>query len=169
MSPSVEKLIEQAAQALREQLGANLNSCCLYGSAVRGNFIEGQSDLNLLIVVAGSYPAAHEAICRAIGHESFIDPFIIGRAALTNTARTFASKFASIKRNCRVICGTDPLAELEIDPAQERFLCEQALRNLQLRLTYAFVTRQREKLYNRFLVRTVTPLFVQLSEILRLE
>jgi hypothetical protein len=58
---------------------------------------------------------------------------------------------------------------LELDPAQERFLCEQALRNIQLRLTYAFVTHQRTKAYQRFMVRCVTPLFVRFSEVLRLE
>ena len=169
MSPSVQKLIDKAVQALREQLGENIISCCLYGSAVRGNFIEGQSDINLLIVLGTSNPAAHEAIARAIGNESLIDPFIIGRPALARTVKAFASKFVSIKRNYRVLYGTDPLAGLDVDPAQERFLCEQALRNLHLRMTYAFVVRARRKFYKRFLLRCVTPLFVQLSEVLRLQ
>jgi predicted nucleotidyltransferase len=168
MSLSREKLVEQAAQALREQLGENLHSCCLYGSAVRGNFIEGQSDINLLIVLGVSNPSAHEAIAKAIGVETVIDPFIIGHAALARSVRAFASKFVSIKRNYRVIYGADPLADLQIDPAQERFLCEQAMRNLQLRMTYAFVTRERNHSYRRFLIRSVTPVFVQLSEVLRL-
>ena len=169
MSPSVQKLIDQAVQALREQLSENLHSCCLYGSAVRGNFIEGQSDINFLIIVATSNPAAHEAIAKAIGNETLIDPFIIGLPALPRTVKAFASKFVSIKRNYRVLHGTDPLASLAVDSAQERFLCEQALRNLHLRMTYAFVVRARRNFYKRFLVRCVTPLFVQLSEVLRLE
>lgn len=169
MSPAFEKTIEQATQALREELKENLYSCCLYGSAVRGDFIEGQSDINLLLIVGLSDPAAHEAIGRAIGKNILIDPLVIGRQALEGSARAFATKFASIKRNYRVLCGADPLANLVTDLAQERFLCEQALRNLQLRMTYAFVTRQRGKSYRRFLIRAVTPLFVQFSEVLRLE
>lgn len=168
MSLLPEKLVGQAAQALRERLGENLYSCCLYGSAVRGNFIEGQSDINLLIVLVVSNPLAHEEVAKAIGSETVIDPFIIGHTALARSARAFASKFVSIKRNYRVIYGADPLVDLRIDPAQERFLCEQALRNLQLRLTYAFVTRERKHSYQRFLIRSVTPLFVQFSEVLRL-
>ena len=50
----------------------------------------------------------------------------------------------------------------------DRFLCEQGLRNLRLRLVYAFVTRAQNKGYDRFLVNNVTPLFVQCSEALRL-
>jgi len=169
MSPTFEKAIEQATQALREELQENLYSCCLYGSAVRGNFIEGQSDINLLIIVGLSQPTVHEAIARAIGKNIQIDPLVIGRQALEGSARVFATKFAGIKRNYRVLCGADPLADLVTDLAQERFLCEQAIRNLQLRMTYAFVIRQRGKSYRRFLIRAVTPLFVQFSEVLRLD
>ena len=169
MFPVAQRLSEQAVQELCERLGQNLCSCCLYGSAVRGNFIEGQSDINLLIVVESSNPATHRAIGQAIGAQKRVDPLIVGRAALARTARAFASKFVSIKSNYRVLYGTDLLAHITIDAGQQRFLCEQALRNLQLRMTYAFVIRDRSKVYERFLVRTVTPLFVQLSEALRLE
>jgi predicted nucleotidyltransferase len=167
--PSVERFVAKLVDELRQQLGSNLSSCCLYGSAVRGNFVEGQSDINLLIVLGRSDPAAHAAVARAIGNEAMVDPFIVDRHGFARTARVFAAKFASIKANYQVISGSDPLAGLEIDPAQERFLCEQALRNLQLRLTYAFVTRERTRAYRRFLVRSVTPLFIRFSEVLRLE
>jgi len=50
----------------------------------------------------------------------------------------------------------------------EKFLCEQAVRNLRLRLVYSFVTRAQHKAYDRFVVRHITPMFVQWSEVLRL-
>jgi predicted nucleotidyltransferase len=163
-------LVDKAVPALGQELGANLYSCCLYGSAVRGNFIEGVSDINLLIVLNESNPAAHEAVAKAIGKEKRIDPFILGRPGFARGARSFAAKFASIKRNYRVVYGADPLADLTIDPELERFLCEQALRNLRLRMVFAFVTRSRQSLaYRSFLSRSVTPLFTQVSEVLRLE
>src|SRR5262249_36535054 len=82
--------------------------------------------------------------------------------------RAFGAKFASIQRNYRVLFGSDPLAGLPPDTTLERFLCEQALRNLRLRMVFAFVTRRRNGAYGRFLLRSVTPLFVQASEALRL-
>ena len=169
MPTSTDSLADKAVQALRHHLGPNLYSFCLYGSAVRGNFIEGISDINLLIVLNESNPGAHQAVARAIGGEKEIDPFVLGRAGFARSARVFGSKFASIQRHHRVLHGPDPLAGLAADPALERFLCEQALRNLRLRLVYAFVTRARTHGYRRFLLRTVTPLFVQFSEVLRLE
>ena len=164
-----QHLLDEAVRCLSAELGKNLYSCCVYGSIVRGNYIEGVSDINLLIVLNQSAPEAHEAVACAIGAVRQIDPFILGRDGFPRSARAFAAKFASIKRNYRVLCGADPLADLPLDPVLEKFLCEQALRNLRLRLVYVFVTRQRNKSYHKFLTRSVTPLFVQASEALRLE
>jgi len=135
---------------------------------VRGNAIDGVSDINLLIILNQSSTAAHEGISRAIGHEPLIDPFVLARKGLERSLHAFAPKFASIKRNYRLLHGQDPLAEMTIDPGLEKFLCEQALRNLRLRLVYSFITRQQHKAYDKFVIRNVTAIFVQLSEVLRL-
>jgi hypothetical protein len=168
MSAPYAALTAEVVAALRERLGANLYSCCIYGSAVRGNWIEGISDLNLLIVLNESAPAAHEGIAEILRQHANVDPFILGRSGLERSARAFASKFANIRRQYTVLDGADPFAELRFDPALERFLCEQAIRNLRLRLVYAFVTRSPRKPYERFLVAHVTALFVQLSQLVRL-
>jgi len=165
MQPGLDRIV----QDLVGSLGDNLFSCCLYGSAVRGNLQEGVSDLNLLLVLNTSDAAAHARIATVIGKLNRIDPFILGRTGLERSVRAFAAKFSSIKRNYRVLHGADPLATIEIGAALERFLCEQALRNLRLRLVYAYVMRAREGHYGGFLIKCVTPLFLRLSEVLRLE
>lgn len=168
MSRTTENTLEQALAALNRELGENLFSCCVYGSAVRGNAVEGVSDINLLIILNKSDVSAHHAIKRAIGDMPLIDPFVLAKRGLERSFRSFAPKFASIRRNYRVLQGADPLATMSVDLALEKFLCEQAFRNLRLRLVYSFVTRDRHKAYDRFVTRHVTPLFVQCSEILRL-
>lgn len=169
MTKKLQGILDQAVSALRAELGGNLYSCCVYGSAVRGNAIEGISDINLLIIVNESSSTAHEAIARAIGDQPLIDPFVLARRGFERSVRAFATKFASIKRNYRVLHGADPLAEMQVDAALEKFLCEQAIRNLRLRLVYAFVTRQRNKAYDRFVLHNIAGLFVQFSEALRLQ
>lgn len=141
MNPKLEAILNDTVAALKAGLGDNLHSCCLYGSAVRGNAIDGISDLNLLIVLNTSDSAAHQAVARALEGRPQIDPFVLGRRGFERSARAFAPKFASIRRHHRVLHGADPLTELKVDESLERFLCEQALRNLRLRLVYAFVTR----------------------------
>lgn len=168
MTPKLKAVLDPAVEALRRELGDNLFSCCVYGSAVRGNAIEGMSDINLLIVLNQSNCGAHEAVARAIGGLPPIDPFVLAKRGFERSVRAFAPKFASIKRNYRVLHGADPLATMSVEAGMERFLCEQAVRNLRLRLVYSFVTRAQHKAYDRFVVRHVTPLIVQCSEVLRL-
>jgi hypothetical protein len=164
----LQGVLDEAVNAFRAELGDNLYSCCVYGSAVRGNAIEGVSDVNLLIIINESSSGAHEAIARAIGGQPLIDPFVLARRGFERSVHAFAPKFASIKRNHRVLHGADPLAEITIDPALEKFLCEQAIRNLRLRLIYSYVTRHQHKAYDKFVTRNITGMFVQFSEALRL-
>ena len=168
MTTKLQGILDQAAGALRAELGDNLFSCCVYGSAVRGNAIEGVSDINLLIILNQSTAAAHEAVARAIGGQPLIDPFVLGRRGFERSVRAFAPKFASIRRNYHVLHGADPLADMKVDATLEKFLCEQAVRNLRLRLVYSFVTRQQHRAYDKFVVRNVTGMFVQFCEALRL-
>jgi len=141
VNPKLEATLKRAVESLQAELGENLHSCCLYGSAVRGNAIEGVSDLNLLLVLNESTSVAHEAIGRVLADFPLIDPFVLARRGLERSARAFAPKFASIRRNYRVLHGADPLAAATFDPALEKFLCEQVTRNLRLRLVYSFVPR----------------------------
>lgn len=168
MTTKLQETLDQAVKALRSELGDNLYSCCVYGSAVRGNLVEGVSDINLLVILNQSTAAAHQAVARAIGGQAMIDPFVLARRGFERSVRAFATKFTSIKRNYRVLSGADPLANLTVDADLEKFLCEQAVRNLRLRLVYSFITRQHNKAYDKFLVRNVTGMFVQFSEALRL-
>ena len=161
-------LAERAVEALRRELGDALHSCCLYGSAVRGDAGDEPSDINLLIILRTSDADTQSAVARAIGSDAQIEPFVLGLAGFERSVRAFAAKFASIRRNYRVLHGADPLAAIEIAPELERFLCEQAMRNLRLRLAHNFITRQQHRNYGHFLANSVTPLFLRLSEILRL-
>ena len=168
MKATIQETLDRAVSALQRELGENLYSCCVYGSAVRGNAIEGVSDVNVLILLNQSIPAAHQGVANAIGGLPEIDPFVLGRHGFERSLRAFATKFESIKRNYRVLAGADPLAGLKVDPDLEKFLCEQALRNLRLRLIYSFVTRARHTAYDRYVLNIITPLFIQFSEVLRL-
>ncbi|MDB6108672.1 MAG: hypothetical protein JWR69_422 [Pedosphaera sp.] len=164
----LQSTLDQIVSSLKGALGDNLYSCCVYGSAVRGDAIEGVSDINLLILLNDSNPEAHVAIGKAIGKDPQIDPFILGRKGFERSVRAFAPKFVSIRRNYRVVFGADPLKEIKVEPELERFLCEQALRNLRLRLAHAFITREQSRRYPFVLARCCTPLLLRLSEVLRL-
>ncbi len=169
MNQKSEATLLRIVDALKTELGGNIHSCYLYGSAVRGNAIEGVSDLNLLIVLDESNSAAHQAVARVVKSFPKVSPFVLKKQGFARSARAFAPKFASIRRHSRLLHGADVLADLKSDVPMERFLCEQALRNLRLRLVHSFITRAQHKSYDRFLTQQVTSFFVHFSEVLRLE
>jgi predicted nucleotidyltransferase len=169
MITNIDTIVEHAVDSLRQALGGNLYSCCVYGSAVRGNMIVGLSDINLLIVLNESSPEAHKKVEAALRKYPKVDPFILGRRGFERSVRAFSPKFSSIQQHYRILHGADPLAGIKPDPKLEKFLCEQALRNLRLRMVFSFVTRHVNRDYNGFLMRNVTTVFVQLSEAARLQ
>ena len=166
----VQARVDQLAEALEGRLGDNLVSCVLYGSAVRGGLDPRHSDINLMIVLKTSTPEAHHAIAKAIRGPIEVDPFVLTQSGIERSMRVFGPKFASIRRDYRVLAGTDPLADLELDDAFEKVLCEQALRNLRLRAVHAYIVwGEDRRRYRQWLFGAVTPLLVQISEAARLE
>jgi hypothetical protein len=168
LPPGIQAALDAATAALTRMLGENLQSLVLYGSAVRGNLQAGVSDLNLLILLEESTPEAHGAIAEAIRGPVRIEPIILGRGLLARSIQAFAVKFLSIRRNYRVLHGSDPFATLSIDEGLARFLCEQAVRNLRLRCVRAYVVLGKDRpRYSGFLARLTSALFTDLAEGLR--
>lgn len=149
-------------------LGDNLAALVQYGSSVRGNYVPGASDINLLILLVESTPAAHLAIADAIRSKLPIDPFVLAQDGFERTARAFALKFRSIQRNHRLLAGRDPFEDLAFDDELLRFLTEQSLRNVRLRLVRAAILLRREpERHAEVLARFVPGLLVDLSSAAR--
>jgi len=162
--------IDKICKQLPAVLGANLYSCVLYGSAVRGNVVPDVSDINILIVLNESTPDAHMAIADCIEGNVRIDPFIISRKGMERSFRVFAIKFRSIKRHYKVLCGADPVADFSVTDDAVRFLCEQTLRNLRLRSVHNYLrNRRNRRRYLNILLNMHTAVFTGVTEILRLE
>ncbi len=94
MNPKLQATLDQAVSASRRELAENLYSCCVYGSAVRGNVVEGVSEINLLIVLNQFDSKAHRAIARVVGLLPRIDPFVLAKRGFERGVRAFVPKFA---------------------------------------------------------------------------
>jgi predicted nucleotidyltransferase len=161
--------LDETVAALQSALSANLYSVVLYGSAARGDFVPGVSDLNLLIVLHESTPAAHEALAAVVRSRPRLEPFVVGRPGFLRTARAFPAKFAAIRRTGRVLIGPDLLKDVPRFPELERFAAEQALRNVRLRLVYNFLKRGGDPIsYTRFALNFVPGIYSALNTILEL-
>ncbi|TQV87693.1 hypothetical protein [Aliikangiella coralliicola] len=147
-------------------LGENLHALIQYGSSVKGS-ARRDSDVNLLVVLNLSTPEAHSAIHEIILENPDIEPFTLGIRGFDRTVSSFAVKFLSISRHYKVLSGHDVLSRLNISLEHERFLAEQALRNLRLKIVHCFVKKGATKAYLRFVLSLTTSIIIDISEVLR--
>jgi predicted nucleotidyltransferase len=153
---------------LRQELKENLVSFTLYGSAIRNDMVPGHSDLNVLIVLEHSSPEAHRAIAEKLRSYPAINPFVLCSNGLERSMMVFALKFSSIRRHHRVLFGADPVADFNPPGEIIRFLCEQSLRNLRLRLKNNYIRNfEKPERYGNVVLKAIPGLFVSLSEVLR--
>ncbi len=164
------EILANVISGLQQKLGENLYSCILYGSAVRGAYVDGTSDINLLLILNQSTPAAHREIAGILKQKIPIEPFVISRIGMERSFEAFAIKFCSIQRDYRVLHGEDPLANLMIDGTILHFLSEQAIRNLRLRTVRAYITLgQNRRHYLERIIGLVPQIFIDISTALRVK
>jgi len=137
--------LDRALERLTSRLGelTGLNPCLvLYGSAARGDWVPGRSDVNVLLLVDDTSPTALRRLTPAVTewHASgFSPPLIMGRAEWDRSADTFPIEITDMQLSHRVLCGPDPVVGMKVDPADLREAVERELRGKLVRLRQAYV------------------------------
>ncbi len=126
---------------LRSTHGENLASVVLYGSAATGEYVESQSDYNLLIALHRitpedlrlAQPPVRE--WQRLGHPL---PVYFTFAELRDAADVFPIEFHQMERARLVLYGRDPFESIHISDANLRHQTEYELRSklIQLRRLY---------------------------------
>jgi predicted nucleotidyltransferase len=131
--------VQQAAATageLRDAFGDRLRSVVLYGSAARGEWIDGISDLNLLVLLDRIEPptlrdAAPAALRWA---EAGVAPLLLQAEDWRRAADAFAIEIQDMLAARHVLLGPDPLERTSVHPATERLQAERELRGKLVRL-----------------------------------
>ncbi len=140
MSQSWETIVNALLEGLDKALGGRY-SAVLYGSAARGDWVAGVSDINLLLVVDDASPATLRSLAgpfeqwRRSNHPP---PMLFHRAEWVRAADAFPIEVMDIQHAHRVLRGSDPVAGLTLHARDLRLLMEHELRGklLQLRRGY---------------------------------
>ena len=133
---------------LQEALGPRLEAVVLYGSAARGDYRQGTSDLNVAVVVAALDRAALEALTRPVvewvkGRQT--PPRLLTRALLASSLDVFPVEILDLRAHHVVLHGTSPFAGLVIRTEALRLQCERELREKLMRLREGYVTAHASK------------------------
>lgn len=143
----MEKNLEALVEKLKEAHPNNLVSVVLYGSAVRGEHIEGQSDYNVLVVLNQITPsdlrAAHPVVeqWRQQGHPL---PLYFTQEEMMHSSDVFPIEFLDMSRAHQVLYGPDPFDGLEIPKHNLRHQLEYELRGKLIRLRHLYIPASKE-------------------------
>ena len=136
--PELKEMVERLAAAL----GARLTSVVLYGSAARGDYQEGKSDLNLVVVADDLDPRLLEALAGPVawwtkkGHHV---PVLLTRALLADSLDVFPIEALDIRTHHVVLHGPDLFADLVVRVEPLRLQCEREFREKLIRLREGYM------------------------------
>ena len=163
---------EQLARDLARTYGDALASVVLYGSAARGEYVEGLSDLNVLVLLRDTAPATLRRgteLARAWVGEGNPPPLVMGVEEWRRSADVFPIELSDIRDAHRVLHGGDPFEGISISPADLRLQCEHELKGkqIQLRERYLFSSGAPEEL-GMVLRKSLSTFLVLFRAVLRL-
>lgn len=136
----MEGKLGELVSRLQEAAGKNLESVILYGSAARGDFQPGSSDLNVLctlVTIAVSELHRLSPVVTWWTREMKEPaPLFFLTEELEKSTDVYAIESLDIKRSHRVLFGKDVVADLEIPMNLHRVEVERDLRDLLLKLRH---------------------------------
>jgi len=124
-------------EEVREALGDACVAVILYGSAAGVDWIPGRSDVNTAIVLQRASVAELDRLARVIARwrkRGFALPVVLDHEQVDRAAQLFPMELDDIKRQHRVVAGTDPFASIATDEAALRRECAQEAFGKLLRL-----------------------------------
>jgi hypothetical protein len=118
-------------------------SAVVYGSAARGDFIPGRSNINLMVVADQLTPSILRSLSRAFTgwrKGTAEPPLLLSRAEWTRATDAFPIEITDMRTSYQVLRGSDPLQGLRVDPADLRKSLEREFRGKLLRLRQGYAT-----------------------------
>jgi hypothetical protein len=146
---STEAKLTDLVSRMKEFAGENLESVILYGSAARGDFKEGHSDLNVLCVLR-SVAARELTRVAPVVHwwckdQSEPAPLFFTAEELRQSADVFSIELLDMQQSRRILHGADIVAGIAVPMNLHRVQVEHDLRTLLLKLRQHFLlTGQKE-------------------------
>jgi len=168
--------MERARAYARDLAGAYgdaLRSVVLYGSAARGEYREGGSDLNLLVLLASTDPQTLRrgtALARAWAAEKNPPPLLMTEDEFRGSTDVFPMEIADIRDAHVLLHGADPFAGVEIRAEDLRLQLERELKGAWIRLRTRYLTDSGDAAaFTPVLLKSLSTFLVMFRTVLRLD
>src|SRR5260370_42629397 len=135
---STETKLTELANRLKEFAAANLECVILFGSAARGDFHEGHSDLNVVCILRSLSIEELGRLAPVVKwwcvEQKEPAPLFFTKQELRHAANVFAIEILDMKRGRRLLYGADVVSEIEVQMNLHRGEIEHDLRTILLEL-----------------------------------
>lgn len=163
---------ERFAGEMQKAYGADLASVVLYGSAARGDYRPGVSDLNVLVLLREVSPAAlrrASQAARAWVAEGNPPPLMMSSDEWRGSADVWAIELADMRDAHVTVAGAEPFEGIDIRLEDLRMQCERELKGkqIQLRERYLLFAGEPAEL-GELLTRSFSTFLVLFRTVLRL-
>ena len=156
---------------LQTVLGPRLHAATLFGSGARGEWVEGLSDVNVLVLMDNIHaraldeaaPAARKALSDGVR------PLLMELVEWGRAGDVFAIEVADMKDANQVLLGRDPTASMSIDPSSLRLQAEREMRAKLIHLHAGMLVSASDRgRLGELLVRALPSFTTYLRAVLRL-
>jgi len=137
-----QRIVQAYAKDVKQAFGERVEALLIYGSAVRGEFLLGRSNLNMLFLMA-SYNSevlrTYAPLHKRWNKEQIVVPLFLTEQELNDSAGLFPLEFLEIQDWHRVLGGRDPFVGYHINTSRlgDQVLQGLAGHALRLRQRYA--------------------------------
>ncbi len=138
----VQEHLEKIRAQIHQDWSSVVDGLVLFGSAARGDFVAGRSNINLLVVVRSltvDFMQGIGQLHRQWGKHQIVAPLVMTKDDLGRSSRLFPLEFLQMSHNHVVLDGKDPFGEFSLDTVRLGCQCEQELMANLLRLRQRFI------------------------------
>ena len=168
----VRERIEPYCREMIEIHGDNLKSICVYGSSTGVDFVQGKSNINLLIIMERIDPPDLKkslSIVKKGMKRDIVAPLMLTVDYMKTSSDVFPIEFLEMKGNYILIYGLDLLKDLKIEDNNLRLECEEQLKGGLVRMYQTYLeVGLNEKRISELMAHSITSFFPVMRNILRL-
>ena len=136
-----DEIFEEFTSDYKNIFKEDLLSIILYGSAARGDYVPGKSDINFLIILSEdgiqNLDKAQELSKKWWKFKVSV-PLFLTESYIKTSLDTFPLEFFNMKLNYKVLWGKDVFQEIEIKPGDLRHQLEREIKGKLLHLRQSY-------------------------------
>jgi hypothetical protein len=173
MNQDLDQTLQQFTEDLKQIYGDKLLAIILYGSAASGEYVEGRSNINCLVLLKEVTPDELKKCTERLPEwhkQGMSTPLFVDPPYIRSSVDVFPMEFLDMKQRYRLLFGQDFLHSLELNLEYLRFQCEQELKGKMLKLRQLYLEKSgSEKQLAAYLAKSISSFMVHFRALLHLK